>query len=111
LDPFDREMLQLGYLKGTHYVQVARVAEGHNERLPALAEELVRLKVDVIFAATTNAVRPRPEGDFDTDRIRVGLRSGRFRSGNQPRPPRRATSQTSPTSSATCRASGSSFSS
>ena len=56
LDRFDLEMRQLGYVKGTHYVTVERMAEGHNERLRSLAEELVRLKVDVILAAPTNAV-------------------------------------------------------
>ena len=33
-----------------------RWAEGHSERYTAIAEELVRLKVDVIFAPTTPAV-------------------------------------------------------
>lgn len=56
LDRFDHEMLQLGYVKGTHYVTVQRMAEGRNERLRGLAEELVKLKVDVIFATPTNAV-------------------------------------------------------
>ena len=56
LDRFDLEMRQLGYVNGTDYVTVERMAEGHNELLRSLAEELVRLKVDVIVATPTNAV-------------------------------------------------------
>jgi putative ABC transport system substrate-binding protein len=48
-------MLDLNYVVGKHYVVVERTAEGRNERLPGLAEELVKLKVDLILAATTNA--------------------------------------------------------
>ena len=56
LDRFDHEMQLLGYVKGTHYVTVQRMAEGRDERLPAMAEELVKLKVDVILATPTIAV-------------------------------------------------------
>lgn len=55
LDRFDLEMRQLGYVKGTHYVTVERMAEGRDEQLRSLAEELVRLQVDVICATPTNA--------------------------------------------------------
>src|SRR5688500_20307542 len=44
-----REALrQLGYVEGQNVVYQARFAEGDAERLPALAAELVALKVDVI---------------------------------------------------------------
>ena len=56
LDRFDLEMRQLGYVKGTDYVIVERMAEGHNEQLRSLVEELVRQRVDLIFATPTNAV-------------------------------------------------------
>ncbi len=49
-------MAQLGHMKGTHYVTVERMAEGRLERLRAMAEELVRMNVDLILAAPSNAV-------------------------------------------------------
>ena len=47
----------LGYIEGQNLVIEYRSAEGNLDRLPALAAELVRLKVDIIFAAgATQAV-------------------------------------------------------
>ena len=45
----------LGYVEGQHFVMESRWAEDHYERLPDLAAELVRLKVDIIVAAATPA--------------------------------------------------------
>jgi putative ABC transport system substrate-binding protein len=56
LERFEAEMFRLGYAKGTHYRLIERMAEGHNERLRGMAEDLVNLKVDLIVALTTNAV-------------------------------------------------------
>ena len=39
---------ELGYVEGKNIVIELRYAEGKSERVPALAAELVRLKVDVI---------------------------------------------------------------
>lgn len=55
-DVFMRAMLDLGYTRGKQFVVVERVADGKNERLPELADELVKLKVDLILASSTNAV-------------------------------------------------------
>jgi putative ABC transport system substrate-binding protein len=56
-----REALrELGYVEGQNIVYEARFAEGKFERLPELAADLVRLKVDVIVAqggASTEAAR------------------------------------------------------
>lgn len=46
---------QLGYVDGRNVELVARWSGGFGERLPALAAELVRLKVDVIAASETQA--------------------------------------------------------
>ena len=43
----------LGYVEGQNIVIERRYSEGRNERLPDLAADLVRLKVDVIVAAGT----------------------------------------------------------
>lgn len=46
---------ELGYVEGQNIVFEPRYAEGSYERLPAFAEELVELKVDVILAAGDSA--------------------------------------------------------
>jgi ABC-type uncharacterized transport system substrate-binding protein len=51
-------MRELGYVEGKDFVVEWRSAEGQYERLTDLATELVRLKVDVIVAASPLAVRP-----------------------------------------------------
>ena len=50
---FPLGMRELGYLEGRDYGFEDRYADGDGSRLPMLAEELVRLKPDVIVAATT----------------------------------------------------------
>jgi putative ABC transport system substrate-binding protein len=47
---FLQAMRELGYVEGQHFDIVYRSSDGHQDRLPALAEELVRLQPDVIFA-------------------------------------------------------------
>jgi putative tryptophan/tyrosine transport system substrate-binding protein len=51
---FRRELRQLGYVEGKNLAFEVRLAEGKRELLPALAEELVGLKVDVLFAPSTD---------------------------------------------------------
>jgi putative tryptophan/tyrosine transport system substrate-binding protein len=48
---FRRGLHDLGYVEGRNIVTEIRSAEGKPERLPALAAELIALKVDVIVAA------------------------------------------------------------
>lgn len=48
---FQREMRELGYVEGKNLVTEFRWANEKYDRLPALAAELVQLKVDVIVAA------------------------------------------------------------
>jgi putative ABC transport system substrate-binding protein len=51
---FRRELRGLGYVEGKNITFEVRFAENKPDRLPALADELVRLKVDVLFAPSTN---------------------------------------------------------
>jgi putative ABC transport system substrate-binding protein len=50
-----RELRALGYVEGKSIVFEYRSAEGESTRLPALADELVRLKVDVLVMSTSSA--------------------------------------------------------
>jgi putative ABC transport system substrate-binding protein len=51
---FRRELRELGYIEGKNIAFETRSAEGRFDRFPALADELVRLKVDVLFASSTS---------------------------------------------------------
>src|SRR5438874_172763 len=55
LDAFRRGMRELGYIEGQDYRLEIRWGEGRLERMPALAAELVRLKVDVLVGASSPA--------------------------------------------------------
>jgi len=78
---FGREFRTLGYVDGKNILFEYRSADDKLERLPALADELVRLKVDVLLAGTTpaavaakNATRTIPivfYGGFDP--VALGL--------------------------------------
>jgi putative tryptophan/tyrosine transport system substrate-binding protein len=48
---------ELGYVEGQNLLVERRYAKGHVDRFPALARELVRLRVDVILAITPAAIR------------------------------------------------------
>jgi putative ABC transport system substrate-binding protein len=49
--PFQDGLRELGYVEGKNIVIEWRYAEGKPDRVPALAAELVRLKVDIIVTA------------------------------------------------------------
>jgi putative ABC transport system substrate-binding protein len=56
-DSFREGMRELGYVEEKTCVILSRFADGKYDRLPRLAEELVRSKVDVIVAGTTLSVQ------------------------------------------------------
>jgi ABC-type uncharacterized transport system substrate-binding protein len=78
---FQREFNKLGYVEGNNVAFEYRYAEGKLDRLPALANDVVRLKVDVIIAPNTpaavaakNATQTIPIVFIDvTDPIAAGL--------------------------------------
>ena len=53
LDAFRQELSKLGWIEGKNITIDHRFAEHKNERLPELAADLVRLKVDLIVVAAT----------------------------------------------------------
>jgi putative ABC transport system substrate-binding protein len=57
IDAFRQGLRDLGYIEGQNLIIEYRYAEGKLDRLPELAAELVRLKVDAIFVQSTSAVQ------------------------------------------------------
>lgn len=55
LEGFKQQLRELGWVEGRNLAIEYRFADGRTERLPALAEELVRIKVDLIYASPTPA--------------------------------------------------------
>jgi putative ABC transport system substrate-binding protein len=54
---FRQQLRELGYVEGKNIAFESRSADGKLNRFPALTEDLVRLKVDVLFASSTNEAR------------------------------------------------------
>jgi putative tryptophan/tyrosine transport system substrate-binding protein len=57
IEAFRQGLRELGYLEGKNLLIEYRYADGRLERLPALAEELVRLKVEIIVTDTAAPAR------------------------------------------------------
>jgi putative ABC transport system substrate-binding protein len=57
MEAFSRGLSELGYVEGKNIVIESRYADGKLDRLPALARELVSLKVDVIVTGGGTATR------------------------------------------------------
>jgi putative ABC transport system substrate-binding protein len=57
-EAFLQGLRELGYVEGKNIVIESRYAEGKFDRLPGLAAELVRLKVDIIVTAGPQTTRP-----------------------------------------------------
>jgi putative ABC transport system substrate-binding protein len=61
IEAFRQGLRELGYVEGKNIVIEYRYAEGKADRERELAEELVRLKVDVIVTAGSASTRPSKE--------------------------------------------------
>ena len=89
LDAFRQGLRELGYVEGKNIVIEPRYAHGNFDRLPALAAELVRLKVDVIVTTGPTSTRPAKEATstipvvmtFDDDPVGSGFVASLARPG------------------------------
>jgi putative tryptophan/tyrosine transport system substrate-binding protein len=89
LEAFRRGLRELGYIEGKNIVIESRYAEEHLDRLPALASELVRLKVDVIITGGPPAIRSAKNATstipivmgFDSDPVANGFVASLARPG------------------------------
>ena len=81
LEAFRQELSKLGWIEGKNITIEYRFAEQKRERLPELAADLVRLKVDLIVATGTTAGVSGEESDYyhpHRDDERCGPRGCRF---------------------------------
>ena len=85
---FKEGLRDLGYIEGQNIVIEYRVGEGHIEKLPELMADLLRLKVDVVFAFTTagaqaakNATKEIPIVVAALNPVEVGLVASLARPG------------------------------
>jgi putative ABC transport system substrate-binding protein len=88
IEAFKQGLRELGYVEGQNIKIEYRLAEGKTERLPSLAADLVRLKVDVIVAGSQGAVAAKQATTaipivmpIITDPVRLGLVASLARPG------------------------------
>jgi putative ABC transport system substrate-binding protein len=89
IDAFRQGLLELGYVEGKNIVITQLWADGKVDRLPALAAELVRLKVDAIVSVGPTVTRAAKDANlripivmgFDDDPVGSGFVASLARPG------------------------------
>jgi putative ABC transport system substrate-binding protein len=89
IEAFRQGLRDLGYVEGKNIVIEWRYAEGKLDRLPALAAELVRLKIDIIGTGSPATTRAAKEATVtipivmaqDTDPVANGFVASLARPG------------------------------
>jgi putative ABC transport system substrate-binding protein len=89
LETFRQGLRELGYIEGQNIKLIIQSAEGYSQRLGALANQLVELRVDVIVAINTPAVLAAKKASVSipivmtrvADPVRSGLVSSLSRPG------------------------------
>jgi putative ABC transport system substrate-binding protein len=74
LDAFRQGLRELGWIEGQNIVIDYRFAEGRLDRLPDLAAELVRLKVDIIVSFGTQGVTAAKNATETTAIVMIAVR-------------------------------------
>src|SRR5947209_1655811 len=74
LDAFRQGLRELRWVEGQNIVIDYRFAEGRLDRLPDLAAELVRLKVDIIVSAGTQGVTAAKNATETIPIVMIGVR-------------------------------------
>jgi putative ABC transport system substrate-binding protein len=72
LDSFKRGLRALGWVEGQTVLIEARYADGRADRIPGLAMELARLKVNVIVTAGTTAIQAVRDATTDIPIVMAG---------------------------------------
>jgi putative ABC transport system substrate-binding protein len=80
-EAFQQGLRDLGYLEGKNIVLEYRYAEGKVDRLPGLAAELVRIKVDIIVASTEPGARAAKNATKTIPIVMVGVGAGPVEAG------------------------------
>ena len=73
VEAFRQGLLELGYVEGKNIAIEYRYANAKFDKLPALADELIRLKVDVVVASTTPAVQAAKNATRTTPIVFFGV--------------------------------------
>ena len=89
IEAFRQGLRELGYVEGKNIIIEYRAAEGKLDRLPALAAELVRLKIDILVTAGPPGTRAAREANvtipivmgFDNDPVGNGFVASLARPG------------------------------
>lgn len=74
LDAFRQRLRELGWVEGQNIVIDYRFADGNMDRLPDLAADLVRLKVDVIVSLGTQGVTAARNATKTIPIVMIGVR-------------------------------------
>ena len=75
LDALRQGLRDLGYVEGKTIHIEYRYAEGKNERLPELLEELIRFKVDILFVSLGSIVRVAKKANVTIPIVVAGMGS------------------------------------
>ena len=81
VDAFEQGLVELGYAIGQNIAVQYRFADGRVDRVPALVDDLVRLRPDVLVATSPHTIRAARQAtgsipivgiDLETDPVEVG---------------------------------------